>query len=244
MTDPNAAAGRRFLLLDAEPGFAEALAAPLRRLAGNAVDCVGTAEAALVRCRHGAYDLLIAGLPLPDISAGVLLARLREAGPGPSVILLASGDEDVSFPPECAPDEIVTRPFRLNLLLALVDALLARRAAAGTTESGIGPYRFRPHEKLLVDHSVDREIRLTEKEVAILEYLVRAGGRTMPRELLLNEVWGYNSGVTTHTLETHVYRLRQKIELDPANAEILVSEPGGYRLATVLGDFAMGDMKS
>jgi DNA-binding response OmpR family regulator len=73
-------------------------------------------------------------------------------------------------------------------------------------------------------------VRLTEKETAILKYLYRAGEKTIGRAILLNEVWGYNSGVTTHTLETHVYRLRQKIERDPAKAEILITEPGGYRL--------------
>ena len=76
----------------------------------------------------------------------------------------------------------------------------------------------------------NKKVRLTEKETAILKYLFRAGDKVVSRDTLLNEVWGYNAGVTTHTLETHVYRLRQKIETDPSNAEILVTEPGGYRL--------------
>jgi DNA-binding response OmpR family regulator len=73
-------------------------------------------------------------------------------------------------------------------------------------------------------------VRLTEKETAILKYLYRAGPNTVGRDILLDEVWGYNAGVTTHTLETHVYRLRQKIEPEPSRATILVTEPGGYRL--------------
>jgi DNA-binding response OmpR family regulator len=60
--------------------------------------------------------------------------------------------------------------------------------------------------------------------------LARAGEKVVARDVLLNEVWGYNAGVTTHTLETHIYRLRQKIERDPSNAALLVTEPGGYRL--------------
>jgi DNA-binding response OmpR family regulator len=71
---------------------------------------------------------------------------------------------------------------------------------------------------------------LTEKETSILKYLYRSGSMVVGRDTLLGEVWGYNAGVTTHTLETHVYRLRQKIEADPSSAEILVTEPGGYRL--------------
>ncbi len=93
----------------------------------------------------------------------------------------------------------------------------------------IGPYEFRPSAKMLTDAKL-RKIRLTEKETNILKYLYRAGGKPVSREELLTEVWGYNAGVTTHTLETHVYRLRQKIEPDPAVAQILLTEAGGYRL--------------
>ena len=82
----------------------------------------------------------------------------------------------------------------------------------------------------MVNEELGTRLRLTEKETAILKYLYRAGGKPVPREELLNDVWGYHAAVTTHTLETHVYRLRQKIELEPSNARILVTEPGGYRL--------------
>jgi DNA-binding response OmpR family regulator len=93
----------------------------------------------------------------------------------------------------------------------------------------IGPYAFQPASRLLRDPIGKRQVRLTDKEAAILQFLHRAG-KAIGRDTLLGEVWGYNAGVTTHTLETHVYRLRRKIERDPANAEILVTEPGGYRL--------------
>ncbi|HEX2255859.1 MAG TPA: helix-turn-helix domain-containing protein, partial [Afifellaceae bacterium] len=93
----------------------------------------------------------------------------------------------------------------------------------------IGRYTFKPAAKMLLDDNGGK-IRLTEKETAILKYLYRAGERTVTRDVLLSEVWGYNSGVTTHTLETHIYRLRQKIERDPSHAEILVTDSGGYKL--------------
>ena len=82
-----------------------------------------------------------------------------------------------------------------------------------------------------MDEGGDKKIRLTEKETAILKYLYRAGNKPVSRDTLLGEVWGYNSGVTTHTLETHIYRLRQKIEEDPSHAQILLTEQGGYRLS-------------
>ena len=85
--------------------------------------------------------------------------------------------------------------------------------------------------KLLFDtEKNNKRIRLTDKETAILKFLFRAGNKPVARETLLGEVWGYNAGVATHTLETHVYRLRQKIERDPANVRILVTDAGGYRL--------------
>ena len=94
----------------------------------------------------------------------------------------------------------------------------------------IGPYTFQPAMKMLIDEN-EKKIRLTEKETNILKYLYRAESGVVARDTLLHEVWGYNAGVTTHTLETHIYRLRQKIEPDPSNARILVTESGGYRLA-------------
>ncbi len=93
----------------------------------------------------------------------------------------------------------------------------------------IGPYTVRPSAKLLVD-AKGGKIRLTEKETSILKFLYRAGDKVITRDVLLHEVWGYNAGITTHTLETHIYRLRQKIEKDPANAQLLITEGGGYKL--------------
>jgi DNA-binding response OmpR family regulator len=86
-----------------------------------------------------------------------------------------------------------------------------------------------PAAKILHDQAANRKIRLTEKETAILKYLYRIGA-VVDRDTLLGEVWGYNAGVSTHTLETHVYRLRQKIEPDPSKVTLLVTEAGGYRL--------------
>ena len=93
----------------------------------------------------------------------------------------------------------------------------------------IGSNKFRPGTKLLLN-SKGAKVRLTEKETAILRYLYRARSRPVSREMLLQEVWGYNSSVTTHTLETHIYRLRQKIEEEPSEPSILISEAGGYKL--------------
>ena len=127
-------------------------------------------------------------------------------------------------------DDYVTKPFRFPVLLARIRALLRSHEASEDAIFQIAHYTFKPGQKMLVTED-NRKVRLTEKETNILRYLYRAGEVVVPRDVLLHEVWGYNAGVTTHTLETHIYRLRQKIEPDPSNAQILVTESGGYRLA-------------
>jgi DNA-binding response OmpR family regulator len=124
----------------------------------------------------------------------------------------------------------VTKPFKFSVLLARIRAQLRAHEQSEDAVFKIGPYAFRPAAKLLLD-AKGKKLRLTDKESNILRYLYRAGGKTVLREELLAEVWGYNAGVTTHTLETHIYRLRQKIESDAARTALLVTEGRGYRLA-------------
>jgi DNA-binding response OmpR family regulator len=95
----------------------------------------------------------------------------------------------------------------------------------------IGPFTFRPSSKLVLDDG-GKKVRLTDKETSILRHLYRAGDRSVSRETLLREIFGYSSDLNTHTLESHIYRLRRKIELDAATPAILVTESTGYRLVT------------
>ena len=116
------------------------------------------------------------------------------------------------------------------MLLARIRAQLRSHEQSEHAVFRVGPYEFRPAQKLLIDEKA-RKIRLTEKEANILKYLYRAGEKPVSREELLTQVWGYNAGVTTHTLETHIYRLRQKIEPDASGTRLLLTDAGGYRLA-------------
>ena len=148
-----------------------------------------------------------------------------------AIIMLtaADSDSDTILGLEAGANDYVTKPFRFGVLLARVRAHLRQHEQREDAVFAIGPYTFKPSAKVLVDPS-EKKVRLTEKETAILKYLYRAGQKVVGRDVLLHEVWGYNAGVTTHTLETHIYRLRQKIERDPSNAELLVTETGGYKL--------------
>lgn len=176
-------------------------------------------------------DLLIMDVGLPDMDGREAVKLLRKGGFKSPVIMLTGHDtdSDTILGLEAGANDYVTKPFRFAVLLARIRAQLRQFEQSEDATFGVGPYLFKPSQKLLTTED-GKKIRLTEKESAIIRYLYRAGQKVVTRDILLEEVWGYNSGVTTHTLETHVYRLRQKIERDPSNAEILVTENGGYKI--------------
>ena len=185
----------------------------------------------LSQAKDGHFDLILLDVGLPDMDGRELCRLMRRAGINVPIIMLtgADTDSDTILGLDAGANDYVTKPFRFGVLLARIRAHLRSHEQSEDAVFTIGPYTFRPSAKMLLDEN-EKKIRLTEKETAILKFLYRAGAKVVGRDTLLAEVWGYNSGVTTHTLETHIYRLRQKIEKDPSNAEILVTETGGYRL--------------
>ena len=181
------------------------------------------------------YDALILDVSLPDGDGRDLCSRLRKHGVKVPIIMLTGSDNeaDVVRGLDAGANDYISKPFRLAELLARLRAQLRTFENSEDAVFTIGPYAFRPAAKLLHEPARNRKIRLTEKEAAILKFLYRAGSRPVARQILLNEVWGYNAAVTTHTLETHIYRLRQKIEPDLNNLRLLITEGGGYRLDPV-----------
>jgi DNA-binding response OmpR family regulator len=177
-------------------------------------------------------DLILLDVDLPDMDGREALKLMRSSGVSAPVVMLtaAAGDSDTILGLESGANAYVTKPFKFNVLLAHIRAQLRSHEQSEDAVFQIGPYEFRPAAKMLLDAKA-KKIRLTDKETNILKYLYRAGSKVISREELLTEVWGYNAGVTTHTLETHVYRLRQKIEPDPTGPKILITEAGGYRLS-------------
>jgi len=181
--------------------------------------------------KTGQVDLVIMDVGLPDIDGREAVRILRKNAFKAPIIMLTGHDtdSDTILGLESGANDYITKPFRFAVLLARIRAQLRQHEASEDAVFTIGPYTFRPSSKLLLNPKGSK-VRLTEKETSILRYLYRAGQRPVSRETLLQEVWGYNSGVTTHTLETHIYRLRQKIEKDAAAPAILVTEAGGYKL--------------
>lgn len=192
---------------------------------------VAQAEAALT-ARDGRFDAILLDITLPDGDGRDFCAKLRRNGTKIPIIMLTGADDesDVVRGLDSGANDYIAKPFRLAELLARIRAQLRTFENSEDAVFTIGPYTFRPSAKLLQEPTRNRRIRLTEKEAAILKFLYRAGAKPVARQVLLNEVWGYNAAVTTHTLETHIYRLRQKIEPDPTNSKLLLTEGGGYRL--------------
>jgi DNA-binding response OmpR family regulator len=199
----------------------------LPEAAESAADAEAMLDAADAR-----YDAILLDIGLPDGDGRDLCARLRRNGKKMPVIMLtgADGEQDVVRGLDAGANDYVAKPFRLPELLARVRAQLRVFDNSEDAVFAIGSYQFRPSARLMLEPARNRRIRLTDKESAILKFLYRAGGAPVPRPILLHEVWGYSSAANTHTLETHVYRLRQKIEVNPGHPQLLLTENGAYKL--------------
>ncbi len=183
----------------------------------------------LMKSNH--VDLVLLDVGLPDMDGREVCKVMRADGFKGPVIMLTGHDSEADeiLGLQSGASDYVTKPFRFGALLARIRAQLRQHEQSEDAVFAIGRFTFRPAQKLLEEED-GQKVRLTEKETSILKYLYRADHKVVTREILLHEVWGYNAGVTTHTLETHIYRLRQKIEIDPSSAELLVTEAGGYKL--------------
>ena len=221
---------KRVLLVEDDSMLRASLAEQLSQEGAYAVVEAGDCAAGRLAAGDGLYEFMILDVGLPDGDGRELCRDFRAQGVTCPILLLTAADTDTDTIEglKSGANDYVTKPFRFAVLMARVHAHLRSHGRSEEAMYRIGPYTFRPSAKLLLDADA-RKIRLTEKETNILKYLYRCGD-TVPRETLLHEVWGYNPAVTTHTLETHIYRLRQKIEQNPGEARILITESGGYRL--------------
>jgi DNA-binding response OmpR family regulator len=222
---------RKILVIDDEEELRESLTDQIALHEEFETTSAGTAAEGMAKAKAENVDLILMDVGLPDMDGREACKLLRKNGfKGPIVMLTGqASDSDTILGLESGANDYITKPFKFAVLLARIRAQLRQHEQSEDAVFTIGPYSFKPAAKLLLDDNGGK-VRLTEKETSILKYLYRAGEKVVSREVLLHEVWGYNAGVTTHTLETHIYRLRQKIEKDPSSAELLVTETGGYKL--------------
>ncbi|MEG0765638.1 MAG: response regulator transcription factor [Pseudoflavonifractor sp.] len=191
-------------------------------------------EEAVELARNGAFDLIILDLMMPKIDGLQACMRIREFSNVPVIMLTArSEDRDKIIGFECGADDYLTKPFNILELKARVRALLRR---AGATQQKSKTARLqRGHISIDSDERAawkgDAPVELTAKEFDLAELLMRNPGRVYSRENLLNVVWGYEYAGDYRTVDVHVRRLREKLELDPANPEYILTKWGvGYYL--------------
>jgi DNA-binding response OmpR family regulator len=233
------AAKRSILIVEDDASVQEVLA---DRLVGEHGFTIFTAETldeaeTVIADERRLFDAVILDVGMPDGDGRDFCAKLRRNGHKMPVIMLTGrdGERDVVRGLDSGANDYIAKPFRLNELVARLRAQWRAFDSSEEAVFSLGPFTFHPSKKLLHDPMNDRRIRLTTKEVAILRYLHRSEDRRVDREILLHELWGYSATATTHTLETHIYRLRQKIEPDPRFPALLIFENGGYRLNIAIG---------
>jgi DNA-binding response OmpR family regulator len=222
---------KKILIVDDDDMLRESLREQFSLHDDFSVADVANATAGVKALRADHADLVILDVNLPDMDGREACKIMRRNGyKGPIIMLTAQGsDSDTILGLDSGANDYVVKPFRFGVLLARIRAHLRQHEQSEDAIFKVGPYTFKPAAKMLIRDD-NKKIRLTEKETAIIKFLYRSGEQVVSRDVLLQDVWGYNAGVTTHTLETHIYRLRQKIERDPGHAEILVTEGGGYKL--------------
>ncbi len=212
------------LLIVGDADLRLALGEQFVRVAAIAVEEAEAAQEALARIENGSPDVLLIADDIEAPGAATLLKMARAAGFNGPAILLARREAATheGF------DGAMRRPLRFAGLMAMIRAKIAPTAAAGAT---LGDHLFCETTQTLMGPDGVRRL-LTEKETAILARLARARGGVVARDVLLREIWGYSPAVDTHTLETHIHRLRRKIEDASGPPKLLLSAPSGYRLTT------------
>ena len=224
---------KKILLIDDDEDLRDALSEQLIMTEDFDVFEGANGVEAMQKAKESIYDLVILDVGLPDTDGRELCRLMRKQGVKCPIVMLTGHDSDADtiLGLDAGANDYVTKPFKFPVLLARIRSQLRQHEQSEDAVFSMGPYTFQPAHKMLLTED-EKKIRLTEKETNILKFLYRATDGVVPRDTLLHEVWGYNAGVTTHTLETHIYRLRQKIEPDPSNARLLVTENGGYRLVS------------
>jgi len=222
---------KKILLVESDVDLREALCEQLRSTDQFEVFSSGSDTETLEKLRSQSYDIIVLDLH-PRNNDSLESCHLTYAqGVKCPILLLTERDEasNTVFGQDARASDYIIKPFKFQILLARINIQLCKYEKSNQSTFTLGPYTFHPTMKILKTHD-NNEINLTEKETDILMFLYHTVKDVVPRDILLHEIWGYNNSITTHTLETHIYRLRQKIERNPSMAELLVTERGGYRL--------------
>ena len=221
----------KIILINNDKDLGEALVFQLTLVEKYQIIETKDETSALAQINNNLCNLIIINSQSSKLKGYNLTKSLRTAAYKKPIIMLINQKTDLDIPDVQGheADEYIIKPFRYSVLLKSIETQLYKFKKSENTQYDIGNYVFKPNSKIL-ESNENGSIRLTEKENNILKFLYTHIGNIVSRETLLHEVWGYNSKVTTHTLETHIYRLRQKIEDNPSEACFIITETGGYKL--------------
>lgn len=223
---------KHLLIADGDCEASQALAAQLLLHDGITSQIAVTGRQALQEIGDENFSAAVVGIELPEMDGRELCRTLRRKGfTSPIVVVVsAASDADQILALEAGANDVISKPFNFGIFLARLRAHLRQHELTEDAILQIGTFTFWPAAKLLFDLA-GKPIRLTEKEARLLKYLYRRRGEPASQERLLKEVWGYNSRIETHTVETHVFRLRRKVGQRKAGPPLIITDKDGYRLA-------------
>lgn len=226
------ASKKKILVVEGDGTWQDSITTRLELHEGYAVLKAEDGETSLQIVKEQRVELILMEVDLPDYDGRELCRLMRRDGIKSPIVLVggAASDADVILGLDSGASDYIVKPFKPSILQARLRAQIRQFEQSDDVTLPIRHYAFRPSTKILTDTETEKKIHLTDRETSILKYLYRMDNRPAARRTLLDEIWGYNAEVTTHTLESHIYRLRQKVEPDPSNVQILVTEPEGYRL--------------
>ena len=224
--------GLHILVVDDDATFRDTLIGQLSLYESFLLVEAATGRDALKHVLSDRFDAIILDFDLPDMDGRQVCRLVRRAGISVPIILLTAADTDADtiLGLDAGASDCLVKPFRMGVLLARLRAHIRQHAYSEDAAHAIGPYRFEPFKRTLLNEGTNKKIQLTYKEAKVLQYLYAVGAHAVRPEVLMQKVWDYNSRVETHTVQTHIYRLRKKMEPDPSDPKFLVTEKGGYRL--------------
>jgi len=195
------------------------------------VIAVGSFENVEFQIKQSSFDLIIMGTDRGLYSVKALRKLIKDAKIKKIILFMVQPEfMDAASPQNKeVKHNFIGKPFRLEYFFKAIFTTLAKISNSKDITHKIGPFTFFPLKKFIILGD-DKKVELTEKEVDILKCLISSGEEVVDRDKLLKQVWNYSSDVTTHTLETHIYRLRQKLEIYPSIPRLIISQGGGFRI--------------
>ena len=194
---------------------------------------ISNLEGIQYKLKKSSFDLIILGTDRENYSPFSIRQFIKEAEISNIVLFMidAQISETSFFGESTEKHYFIEKPFRINHLNKKIATMLAKISNSHEVTYKVGPFIFLPLKKILM-LGENIKVELTEKEVAILKCLISSGEEAVDRDTLLKQVWNYSPNVTTHTLETHIYRLRQKLEIDASIPRLIISKDGGFTIVS------------